>query len=84
MAEDTTGFDLYAYRNELDETGKMVMPDYWEGHARMELFERLPDDFSEKEKEFAYKLLKRMHEKYPTKHSAVAKKVINVTTDKLR
>jgi hypothetical protein len=60
-----------------------VMPNDWEGHARLKVYE-MAEDFSDDEHLFARELVSRVHPKAPTSHEAVAKAVIKATVKNLR
>ena len=77
MAESQSGFDVEAFKNDLDDICSGVMPDSWAGHGRLKIAER---EFSEAEKTFAEKLLHRLNEKHPDLDSeTLAEKAIAET-----
>ena len=81
MAESQNGFDVEAFKNDLDEMLTNVMPDSWIGHGRLKIAER---DFDNKKKTFAHRLLQKLSKKYPDESGErLAEKSIKATEEKL-
>ncbi len=81
MAKSQSGFDVEAFKNELDEICVSVMPDSWIGHGRLTIAER---GFSDEKRTFAQKLLGKLDEKYPdVSGERLAEKAINAAEENL-
>lgn len=79
-ADTTEGWSAAQYKYEIDKGMAQVMPDYWDGHARVTIWESdVPDNIAEKATQKAITLA---NENEVTPETA-AKSLINNIKDKM-